>query len=91
MKRIPLITVPPMQYPDITKTNRYANPVDERGEKIGVPQSLVGIGELHLCFSLPLNSHIPDGILWMCPYHLSESSVLSKRRGASFEKRTYSS
>ena len=32
-------------------------------EKIGGPQSLVGIGELHIGFFLPLNSHIPDGIL----------------------------
>jgi hypothetical protein len=30
-------------------TNKYANLVDEKGKKSGVPRSLVAIGELALC------------------------------------------
>jgi hypothetical protein len=48
MRKVPSITVPPMKYPDIKMMNTYANPVDERGKKIGVPQSLVGIGALEI-------------------------------------------
>jgi hypothetical protein len=61
-----------MEYPDITMTDKYANSTDEKGKKLDVPKSLVGIGEVDLCFfrcsgSLrfhlpPLHSRIPDGI-----------------------------
>jgi hypothetical protein len=69
MRRVPVITVPPMKYPDITMTNKYANTVDEREKKIGVPKSLVGIGEGVIFFfhctsslrfpSLPLELSFP--------------------------------
>jgi len=41
MGRVPLMTVPPMAYPAITTTGKYANPADKRGKEIGVPKSLV--------------------------------------------------
>jgi len=48
MRRVLFITVPPMKSPDITMTNKYANTVNERGKKSGVPKRLVGIGELDI-------------------------------------------
>ena len=72
------MTAPPLAYPAITMMDKYASPADEKGKKLDVPQRLVGIGEVDLCCfrcpgSLrlplpPLNSRIPDGTLWMCPY-----------------------
>ena len=50
MGMISLLTALPMAYLDIKMTNKYANSVDERGKKIGVPKSLVGIGERDLFF-----------------------------------------
>jgi hypothetical protein len=50
MGRVPLMTVPPMAYPDITMTDKHASPVDERGKEIDVPKSLVGIGERGIFF-----------------------------------------
>src|SRR6266446_8085583 len=74
--RVPRMTAPPLAYPAITMMDTYASPADEKGKKLDVPQRLVGIGEVDLCCfrcpgSLrvhlpPLNSRIPDGILWMC-------------------------
>ena len=32
------MTISPMAYPDITMTDKYANPVDETGKKLDVPQ-----------------------------------------------------
>jgi hypothetical protein len=76
MGRVPRMTISPMAYPDITMTDKYANPVDETGKKLDVPQSLVCIGEGGICFfrctgSLrlhlpPLHSRLPDGILCLC-------------------------
>jgi len=48
MRRVPTITVSPLQYPDIKRMNTYANSVDERGKKSGVLKSFVGIGEVDL-------------------------------------------
>ena len=45
---LPLLTALPMAYLNIKMTNKYANSVDERGKKIGVPKNLVGIGERDL-------------------------------------------
>jgi hypothetical protein len=42
------MTVPAMKYPVIKMTNKYANSVDERGKKTGVPKKLVGIRERDL-------------------------------------------
>jgi len=39
-----------MQYP-IKTTNKYGNPVDERGKKIGAPKRLVGMDELEVAES----------------------------------------
>ena len=47
---VPFITVPLIPYTHITMQNTYSNPVDERGSKIGVPKSLVGIGDIDLGF-----------------------------------------
>ena len=44
------MTVPPLAYPDIKMTDKYANPEDERGKKSGEPKSLVGIGERGIFF-----------------------------------------
>jgi hypothetical protein len=41
MGRVPLMTAPPMAYPAITMTDKYANPADERGKESDVPQSRV--------------------------------------------------
>jgi hypothetical protein len=41
MGRVPHMTTSPMAYPAITMTGKYANPADERGKEIDVPQSLV--------------------------------------------------
>jgi hypothetical protein len=46
MKKIPSITVLPMKCPDIKMTNKNANSGDERGKKIAVLKSLVGMDEL---------------------------------------------
>jgi hypothetical protein len=45
MKKIPSITVLPMQCLDIRMTNKNANFGDERGKKIAVLKSLVGMYE----------------------------------------------
>ena len=59
MGMISLMTAPPLVYLDIKMMNKYANFVDERGKKIGVPKSPVGIGILDLFFSHPLELPFP--------------------------------
>ena len=49
MGRVPRMTAPPLAYPAITMTNTYANAGDEKGKKLDVPQSRVGIGDRGLC------------------------------------------
>ena len=49
MGRVPRMTAPPLAYPDITMTNKYANSGDEKGKKLDVPQRRVGIGDRGLC------------------------------------------
>jgi hypothetical protein len=45
------MTTPPIAYPDILMTDKYANSADERGKKIDAPKSLVGIGAVDLSLS----------------------------------------
>jgi hypothetical protein len=76
------MTAPPLAYPAITMTDKYANSVDEKGKKLDVPKRRVGIGEVDLYFFRctgsvrihlsPLCSHIPDGILWRCLFLLGK-------------------
>jgi hypothetical protein len=58
MGMISLMTAPPLVCLDIKMTNKYANSVDERGKKIGVPKSPVGLGTLDISFS-----HIPSDLV----------------------------
>jgi hypothetical protein len=51
MGMISLMTAPPLAYLDIQMANKYANSVDERGKKIGVPQSPVGMDEVEVADS----------------------------------------
>jgi len=51
MGMIWLMTVPPLACLDIKMTNKYANSVDEKGKKIGVPKSPIGIGKRGIFFS----------------------------------------
>ena len=41
MGMISRMTASPLAYPAITMTDKHASPADERGKKLGVPQSLV--------------------------------------------------
>jgi hypothetical protein len=59
MGMISLMTAPPLAYLDIKMMNKYANSVDERGKRTGVPQSLVGIDTLDMFFSHPLELPFP--------------------------------
>jgi hypothetical protein len=72
------MTIPPIAYPALTRTDKHAKPVDESGKDIGVPKSHVGIGDVGRCFICctgfgrfhrpPLNPLLPDSILFMCPF-----------------------
>ena len=69
------MTVPPMQYPAITMTDRYVNPADERGKESAVPtySSSIALGLLLSSPSLE-HSHLPRHTSDVCV--LTGSSVL---------------
>src|SRR5437870_13810658 len=70
MGRVPRMTVPPTQYPAITMTDKHVNPVDEKGKKLDVPQSLV----LCVCRTLPCTRIYPTASCEGVP-HLQGSAV----------------
>jgi len=75
MGRVPHMTAPPMAYPAITMTDKYANPADERGKEIGVPQSLVWC----VVSTLPYTLLYPTAYFGCVP-KLQESSVHPSER-----------
>jgi hypothetical protein len=76
MGMISLMTATPLAYLDIKMTYKYANSVDERGKKIGVPKSPIGIGKLEIFSPTLLNALFPDGILWVCLASLWKAALI---------------
>jgi hypothetical protein len=75
------MTIPPIAYPALTRTDKYANPVDESGKKSGVPQSHVGIGDVGRCFFRCTGSgrfHPPSLELPEPPRHTGDVSAYSR-------------
>ena len=70
------MTVPPMQYPAITMTDKHASPADERGKESDVPQSLV----LGVCRPLPCTRISPTASCEDVP-PLQGSAVHPSERG----------
>src|SRR5262249_52513594 len=83
MGRVPRMTVPPMAYPALTRMDKHAKPVDERGRDSGVPQSRV----LCVCSALPCSLLYPTAY-FECVPHLLGSAVHPSERGF-LKSRTY--
>ena len=96
MGMISRMTASPLAYPAIMMANTYANAGDEKGKKLDVPQSRVGIGDRGLCFFYctgsgrfqfpPLNFPIPHGILFMYPLSLGNPYLPSPVRAGHRQK-----
>ena len=96
MGMISRMTASPLAYPAIMMANTYANAGDEKGKKLDVPQSRVGIGDhgLSCCHGTgsvrfqfpPLNFPIPHGILFMYPLSLGNPYLPSPVRAGHRQK-----